>query len=193
MDTTAEALPQDLWSSILDSVSSSRSIPAKQILLLGQPSSGKSTLASALLQKPVSADQKDGQKIDFAIGYDFADVRDDADEGEIAIPSVSDLSDGFFFYSSDTLARLSVYTVPSSAPACTALLPNSLPPRWTLSSTLVIIVLDWTRPWTFVEDLETWLTWVETWAKGDASREVEIIREECRERREFFCVFFLYG
>ena len=78
-----------------------------------------------------------------------------------------------------------MYTVPSSAPACTALLPNSLPPRWTLSSTLVIIVLDWTRPWTFVEELETWLTWVETWAKGDASREVEIIREECRERREF--------
>jgi dynein light intermediate chain 1 len=94
-----------------------------------------------------------------------------------------DSSDEF----TDTLARLSVYTVPSSASACTALLPNSLPPRWTLSSTLVIIVLDWTRPWTFVEDLETWLTWVETWAKGDASREVEIIREECRERREFFC------
>ena len=89
-----------------------------------------------------------------------------------------------------------MYTVPSSAPACTALLPNSLPPRWTLSSTLVIIVLDWTRPWTFIEDLETWLTWVETWAKGDASREVEIIREECRERREFFYVhkgFFFYG
>ncbi len=82
---TPEALPQDLWSSILDSVSSSRSIPAKQILLLGQPSSGKSALASALLQKPVSDDQKDGQKIDFAIGYDFADVRDDADEGELAI------------------------------------------------------------------------------------------------------------
>ena len=78
---TPEAPPQDLWSSILDSVSSSRSIPAKQIILLGQPSSGKSTLASALLQKPLSDERKDDQKTDFAIGYDFADVRDEADEG----------------------------------------------------------------------------------------------------------------
>ena len=73
--------PQDLWSSILDSVSSSRSIPSKQILVLGQPSSGKSTLVSALLQK-TSDDQKDDERTDFAIGYDFADVRDEADEGK---------------------------------------------------------------------------------------------------------------
>ena len=74
--------PQDLWSSILDSVSSSRSIPSKQILVLGQPSSGKSTLVSALLHKALSDDQKDAQRTDFAIGYDFADVRDEADEGK---------------------------------------------------------------------------------------------------------------
>lgn len=85
----------------------------------------------------------------------------------------------------DTLARLSLYTVPTSAPAYTALLPHFLPPRFTLPSTLVVIVLDWTRPWTFVEELETWLTLVETWAKGDASRELEIVREECRERCEY--------
>lgn len=80
--STPEAPPQDLWSSILDSVSSSRSIPSKQILILGQPSSGKSAIASALLHKPVSDEQKDDQRTDFAIGYDFADVRDEADEGK---------------------------------------------------------------------------------------------------------------
>ncbi len=48
-----------------------------------------------------------------------------------------------------------------------------------------MIVLDWTRPWTFVEELETWLSWVEQWAKGDGSRELEITREESRERRAF--------
>lgn len=73
--------PELLWSSILNSVLSSRSIPSKQILLLGQPSSGKSTLASALLQKPVSDEGKDEHRSDFALGYDFADVRDEADEG----------------------------------------------------------------------------------------------------------------
>jgi hypothetical protein len=85
----------------------------------------------------------------------------------------------------DTLARLSVYTVPSSASSYTALLPHFLPPRSSLLQTLIIIVLDWTRPWTFVEELQTWLTWVETWSKGDPSRELEIIREESRERRKF--------
>ena len=83
----------------------------------------------------------------------------------------------------DTLARLSVYTVPSHASAYVSLLPHFLPPRTALPHTLVMIVLDWTRPWTFVEDLQTWLKWVEQWAKRDGSREVEIVREENHERR----------
>jgi len=70
---------QDLWSSILDSVSNSKSIPSKQILLLGEPRTGKTTLAASLLQKEVN---KDHPKDDFALGFDWADVRDDADEGK---------------------------------------------------------------------------------------------------------------
>ena len=83
---------------------------------------------------------------------------------------------------SDTLARLSVYTVPSSSTSYTSLLPHFLPPRTSLQHTVVIIVLDWTKPWTFVDELETWLEWVEKWAKGDGARELEIVREENRER-----------
>ncbi|RDX53841.1 dynein light intermediate chain [Lentinus brumalis] len=160
--SSPDAPPEDLWSSILDSVSTSRSIPSKQIILLGEPSSGKSTIASALLQKPPPDETKEDQRIDFAIGYNWADVRDDADE--------------------DTLARLSVYTVPSSAPSFTALLPHFVPPRSSLSHTLVLITLDWTRPWSFIEELEIWLQWVEKWVKGDGSRELEIAKEENRER-----------
>jgi dynein light intermediate chain 1, cytosolic len=82
--STPEAPPQDLWSSILDSVSSTRSIPSKQVLLLGQPSSGKSTLAAALLQKHVADEAKDDSRSsDFALGYEWADVRDEADEGQL--------------------------------------------------------------------------------------------------------------
>lgn len=47
-----------------------------------------------------------------------------------------------------------------------------------------MITLDWTRPWTFIEELQAWLRWVETWVKGDGSRELEIAREESRERRK---------
>lgn len=79
--SSPEEPPQDLWSSILDSVSTSRSIPSKQVLLLGQPSTGKSTLAAALLQKTSGDEVKEDQRSDFALGYDWADVRDDADEG----------------------------------------------------------------------------------------------------------------
>ncbi|PCH40824.1 hypothetical protein WOLCODRAFT_137024 [Wolfiporia cocos MD-104 SS10] len=160
--SSPEAPPQDLWSSILDSVSSTRSIPAKQVVVLGQPSTGKSTLVSALLRKPPADTDSKEPLHDFALGYDWADVRDDADE--------------------DTLARLSVYTVPSSAPTYTSLLPHFAPPRTSLPHTVVIIVLDWTRPWTFVEELETWLIWVEEWVKGDGARETVIAREENRER-----------
>jgi hypothetical protein len=69
---------QDLWSSILDSVSNSRSIPSKQILLLGEPQTGKSTITAALLQKQLEKDQIHD---DFALGYGWTDIRDEADEG----------------------------------------------------------------------------------------------------------------
>jgi hypothetical protein len=87
--SSPDAPPQDLWSSILNSVSSSRSIPAKNVLVLGQPSTGKSTLVSALLQKPAADGNKDEPHTDFALGYDWADVRDEGEEG----PSVPCLVD----------------------------------------------------------------------------------------------------
>jgi dynein light intermediate chain 1 len=91
--------------------------------------------------------------------------------------------------SSDTLARLSVYEVPSSASSYTALLPHSVPPKTALPHTVAIIVLDWTRPWTFLDELETWLLWIDKWTTGDTSREAEIVREETRER----CMFLDAG
>lgn len=76
-----------------------------------------------------------------------------------------------------------MYTVPSSAATYTALLPHFLPPRTSLPHTVVIIVLDWTKPWSFIDELYTWLEWIETWVKSDSSREAQIMREESRERR----------
>ncbi|PVF96464.1 hypothetical protein CPB86DRAFT_762055 [Serendipita vermifera] len=153
---------QDLWSSILDSVSNSRSIPSKQVLLLGEPRTGKSTLAASLLQKPLEPDRP---KDDFALGFDWADVRDDTDE--------------------DTLARMSVYTVQSSNLIHTKLVSNVLPPKSAIPNTLIMIVLDWTKPWTFIDQLEIWMKWIDEWAKGDGSRETEVLREEGKERLQY--------
>lgn len=85
----------------------------------------------------------------------------------------------------DTLARLSVYTVQSSNPAHLGLVPQVLPVKASLHNTLVMILLDWTKPWTFVEQLENWLIWVDKWTKGDGSREMEVTRDEGRERCEY--------
>jgi dynein light intermediate chain 1, cytosolic len=71
--------PDDLWGSILRAVSSKRSTPSRQILLLGDHNAGRSTIAAALLNKQLNSDPND-----FALGYDWADVRDDADEGVCA-------------------------------------------------------------------------------------------------------------
>ncbi|KAI9457300.1 dynein light intermediate chain-domain-containing protein [Russula earlei] len=160
--SSPDAPPQDLWLSILDSVSSSRSIPAKNVLVLGQPSTGKSTLVSALLQKPAVDSNNDEPRVDFALGYDWADIRDEGEE--------------------DILTRLSVYTVPSSAPSYTALVSHFLSPLSALTHTAVVIVLDWTRPWTFLEELHTWLTWIERWVQADGAHELQVLREEHRER-----------
>lgn len=176
-DERPESPPAELWSSILDSVSSTRSIPSKQILLLGEPGTGKSTIAAGLLHK--STDSL-SSATDFALGYDWADVKDDADEGELHETSLADNIDSRF---ADTLARLSVLSVPSSAPAYLSLVPHFIPPKVSLPHTLVMVLLDWTKPWSFLEQLELWLKWVDKWSKGDGSREMEIAREESRERR----------
>lgn len=36
-----------------------------------------------------------------------------------------------------------------------------------------------------MEELQTWLLWIERWVKGDGSRELEMVREECRERCKY--------
>lgn len=178
--SSPEGPPQDLWSSILDSVSSSRSIPSKQIIVLGEPSSGKSTIAAALLQK--GKDEKE-DPTDFSIGYDWADVRDE--EGNV-LSTCHKLFDVLITLSRfiDTLARLSIYTVPSSSNSYLSLLPHFVPPRASLTHTAVVVVLDWTKPWTFIEQLQIWLRWIDVWVKGDGSRELDVVKEENRERRE---------
>lgn len=54
-----------------------------------------------------------------------------------------------------------------------------------------MIVLDWTKPWTFVSQLQLWLAWVETWVKGDGSRDLDVQREENRERRTLLRPLYL--
>jgi hypothetical protein len=56
----------------------------------------------------------------------------------------------------DASSRLSIYQVPPMDNALhTALMPMALT-REALVDSLVLIVLDWEKPWTFLRDLRTW-------------------------------------
>jgi dynein light intermediate chain 1 len=96
------ATNENLWDSILNSVSTRtrRPIPSGSVLILGEPSTGKSTIANSLLQRSGSA--APGQrhsgaagiengglglggewagKSDFALGYHWTNVKEEGEEG----------------------------------------------------------------------------------------------------------------
>ena len=75
-------------------------------------------------------------------------------------------------------------TVLSSAPSYTAIVPHFLQPQYALPHTVVVILLDWKRPRTFLEELNTWPNWIEGRVQDDDTRKLEVTREEHRERCE---------
>jgi hypothetical protein len=51
------------------------------------------------------------------------------------------------------------------------------------SHTAIVIVPDWTRRQTFLEELHIWLAWVKRCAQGDGGHELEVIRDEHRDSK----------
>ncbi|KAK5799310.1 dynein light intermediate chain-domain-containing protein, partial [Linnemannia elongata] len=172
----------EVWSSLLKSVASSRLVPAKDVIILGDPHSGKSTLIDLLktaLPEPSSdalANGVDGSGAggvnghhqggangnDLALSYSFWNVEDDENE--------------------ETVARLGIYQVAGSHKSYHALLKYCLNTK-TVADSVIMIVLDWAKPWTFMETLERWIKVLEgalqqicqegavataTWTKGKA-------------------------
>ncbi|CAG8571924.1 3151_t:CDS:10 [Diversispora eburnea] len=157
--TSADDQQENIWSSILKGVASSKIVPTKSLLILGDRESGKSTLirhlkgeededvyeANGSVSKSVGTDTDDlvNQKLshnDLALSYTFVEVKDDDAE--------------------DTLARLGLYQLAGSQEAYQSLLRFALNSS-TLPDSLVVIVLDWARPWTFVETLQRWAKFLE--------------------------------
>ncbi|KAL1918526.1 uncharacterized protein VTP21DRAFT_3186 [Calcarisporiella thermophila] len=145
--------PEEIWSTILKSVVASKIVPTKNVLVLGDTHSGKSTLIRHLkLEEPDSSshdvgtgteEDKNGpnatdgdKKNEMALSYTFSDVKDEENE--------------------DIIARLSFYQLASSHPSFAPLLRFVLNAD-SLPDSLVVIVLDWSRPWTFVETFERWV------------------------------------
>ncbi|GAA5907009.1 hypothetical protein JCM5296_003912 [Sporobolomyces johnsonii] len=155
---TAAGLSGDLWSSILDSVKGSRGIGTKQCIVLGAPKSGKSTLVERISSptgEPSAAGAgagagQDEQLLDLGLSYSVLDVKDDGDE--------------------ETLARLSLFQLPSPLPPYPSLLPLALS-RQTLLDSLIVIVLDWERPWGFIKELKEWVAMLERVLESQAGKD----------------------
>ncbi|BGP28354.1 hypothetical protein JCM10296v2_000086 [Rhodotorula toruloides] len=170
----------DLWSSILDSVKGTKNVQTKQCFVLGSRNSGKSTLVSRLRtttgEAPSSSvtaagkGRDDGEKpLDLGMSYEVLDVREEGDEG-------------------DTVARLGFFHVPAPSPPYPALLSLALS-RSNLLDSLIIVVLDWEKPWNFVRELEAWLALLEDQLKrarrGETEKEA-YEEVEARERLEAY-------
>ncbi|KAH8550106.1 dynein light intermediate chain-domain-containing protein [Umbelopsis sp. PMI_123] len=161
-----EQIKEETWSTILQGVASTKIVPTKNVLILGDPHSGKSTLIHYIKHdpgpKPVSADSEQDEqqptpllnvatsqvtpmsvdnldedtKNELALGFTYVEVADDENE--------------------DTIARLALYQLGLSAPEYLPLLNFAINTN-TIADSMIVLVLDWSKPWGFIEALQRWI------------------------------------
>ncbi|KAL9940758.1 hypothetical protein V8E36_000246 [Tilletia maclaganii] len=201
-----EAPQEDLWSSILNSVQSTRAVPTKNVLILGEPSTGKSTLLQALAEKsPASYINTSGSTS--ALGKGASPLLEQGGD------SILDLGLSYGYWDAgdedgDVVARIGVYQLSSSHTNYRSLLPFAFPTpsasttasepgpalpallggTGTLNApapspaamldTCIIITLDWSAPWTFLSQLRTWMETIRALAVAAEGKDIP------REARE---------
>ncbi|KAI5795890.1 dynein light intermediate chain-domain-containing protein [Pyronema domesticum] len=135
--STATEKAENSWLDMLSKVTLSRRLPHKSILVLGGTSEGQKEFVESL----GAGGHKKGSKAApianaFALGYTYQDVLDADHE--------------------DVLARLGIYLIKEPSPAFIPLLRPLFTPA-TLPETMVVILLDWSRPWEWVRQMKTWV------------------------------------
>ncbi|PWN96954.1 DLIC-domain-containing protein [Tilletiopsis washingtonensis] len=184
-----------LWSSILASVHGSRAAPVRNVVMLGETGTGKSTLLAGLASGSTTSA---GPSVAATMPSSSSSTNMNGHvNGVSATPEVRDLGLGYAYWDvrdddgEDTLARVGVYQVPSSHPLHVSLLPLALqPPQLAsssagpsakadaLRSTLWLLVLDWSNPSAFLDQLLTWLDIV-----GQTTREALGVPETQKEAK----------
>ncbi|KAG2186893.1 hypothetical protein INT44_003120 [Umbelopsis vinacea] len=200
-----EQTREETWSTILQGVASTKMVPTKNVLILGDPHSGKSTLIHNIKHdpgpKPVPADSEQDEqqptpllnvatsqvtpmsvdnldedtKNELALGFTYVEVADDENE--------------------DTIARLALYQLGLSAPEYLPLLNFAINTH-TIADSMIVLVLDWSKPWKFIETLQRWIKVLEglidnVCKEGKAQSEHEWSRgqalvDELKEKVEHF-------
>ncbi|EPS37912.1 hypothetical protein H072_8490 [Dactylellina haptotyla CBS 200.50] len=135
----AGAPEEDLWSSMLSNVASSKRLPQKSILVLGGGADEQKEFVDALggfTSDSRKQNRRPPVANEFALGYTYLDVLDAEQE--------------------DVLARLGLYLVSSPTPAFSPLLKPLFTPEL-LSDTLIVLLLDWRTPWTWLRQTRRWI------------------------------------
>ncbi|KAJ5573981.1 uncharacterized protein N7459_008408 [Penicillium hispanicum] len=143
--TSKDGSKKNIWSSLLDGVANGKRLPEKNLLVLGgTPESQRDfleTLSADTSADPSLVNEKRKSKTPpianhFALGYTYRDVLDADQE--------------------DTLARVSAYLLSEPSPSFAPLLKPLLTPH-SVPETLVVILLDWSDPWTWIRRLREWV------------------------------------
>ncbi|KAJ9625773.1 hypothetical protein H2203_004535 [Taxawa tesnikishii (nom. ined.)] len=168
---------KEIWSTLLNNVSSGKRLPEKTLIVLGGTHEGQGDgtqdmqrdgtregqrqFIESLLQEPPSRVRPPDRSKQrrppianqFALGYTYQDVYDSEHEGKNAPGSTKTRKTDSIV---DIVARLSLYTLNSPSPAYAPLLDRLITPE-TIPHTAIAILLDWAEPWTFVEKLRAWI------------------------------------
>ncbi|OKL63952.1 hypothetical protein UA08_00672 [Talaromyces atroroseus] len=135
---------KNIWSSMLDSVASGKRLPEKNMIVLGGTPESQREFLDTLSSDPSDPqlpDERRKGKVapianEFALGYTYQDVLDADHE--------------------DILARVSIYLLSDPSPSFAPLLRPLLTPQ-SVPETLIVILLDWSSPWTWVRQLREWV------------------------------------
>ncbi|KAI8092780.1 dynein light intermediate chain-domain-containing protein [Halteromyces radiatus] len=149
----------NIWSTILKGVASSKIIRTKNILVLGEPSSGKTTLIHQLTKSTSTLQQREEDKhsLDTIININDKPLsnkiykQQPLDNKQLALGyTYTNIQDK----DTKVSARLGIYHL--SAPGYLTLLQAVLNMEM-IKDTMILIVLDWEQPWKMVEKLQQWM------------------------------------
>ncbi|GHJ87990.1 hypothetical protein NliqN6_4392 [Naganishia liquefaciens] len=172
----------DPWQDLLATATASQDpIPKKHLVVCGEPSRGKRTLLERAWATGGTLD--DGFRARNRAAYVAIGGAADGTEGPMRLDLLDDprlkASEGAVVGyewvdisqpgEPDRIPPLSVYTTPSSEPLMLQTLPHAIPKA--PNDTGFLIVLDWSKPQTMIEDLLRWLTWIESWTAQMTSPE----------------------
>ncbi|KUI73412.1 Cytoplasmic dynein 1 light intermediate chain 2 [Cytospora mali] len=137
---------KDMWSSMLDSVASGKRLPERNLLVMGGTVESQRDFIESLSNNELRRHFDRGNKIppvanQFALGYTYYDLLDADHE--------------------DILARISMYLLTSPSPSFASLIKPILTPQ-SIPNTLLVVLLDWSEPWSWVRQLREWMLLLRT-------------------------------